>query len=94
MADSILQERKECYLTGATQGLHKHHVYAGPRRKASEKWGCWVWLRGDWHNLASYGVHFDRELDMQLKRVCQLQFERLYGHDKFVEVFGKNYIGG
>ena len=70
MADSILQSRKECYLTGSTQGL----------------------LRGDWHNLASYGVHFDRALDMQLKQTCQRKFERLYGRDKFIEVFGKSYI--
>lgn len=37
MADSILQAGRVCYLTGSTQGLHKHHIYAGSRRKASEE---------------------------------------------------------
>lgn len=90
--DSILQNKKECYITGDTQGLHKHHVYPGSRRKASAEWGCWVWLRADWHNLADYGVHFNLDLDRRLKQECQEKFEELYGHDKFMSVFGKNYL--
>lgn len=90
--DSILQDCRECYITGATQGLHKHHIYFGSRRKASDRWGCWVWLSADWHNLSSYGVHFNKDLDMRLKQACQERFETLYGNDKFIEIFGKNYI--
>jgi hypothetical protein len=90
--DSILQTEKECYITGATSGLHKHHVYTASRRKASDKWGCWVWLRADWHNLSDYGVHFNKDLDTRLKRECQERFEKLYGHEKFMSVFGKNFL--
>lgn len=90
--DSILQDCRECYITGATQGLHKHHIYFGSRRKASDRWGCWVWLSADWHNLSDYGVHFNKDLDTRLKQACQERFETLYGNDKFIEVFGKNYI--
>lgn len=92
MLDSILQDRRECYITGATEGLHKHHVYAGSRRKVAEQWGCWVWLRWDWHNGAPYGVHQNPDLDRRLKQECQERFEELYGHEKFMEVFGKNYL--
>lgn len=92
MRDSILQTERECYITGATQGLHVHHIYPGSRRKASDKWGCWVWLRADWHNLSDYGVHNNPDLSMRLKRECQQKFEELYGRDKFMEVFGKNYL--
>lgn len=81
-------------MTGAVVNLHRHHVYGGARRKLSEKWGCWVWLRADYHNESSHGVHFDHELDMRIKRECQEAFEALHGHEKFMEVFGKNYIGG
>ena len=87
-----MQSQKECYITGSTQGLHKHHVFFGSRRKASDKWGCWVWLRYDWHNGSNYGVHFNHELDMRLKCETQERFEQLYGHEKFFEVFGKNYL--
>lgn len=92
MADSIMQNSRECFITGDTTRLCRHHIYAGGRRQTSEKWGCWVWLRYDWHNGANYGVHFNHDLDIRLKRQCQEQFERLYGHDKFMQVFGKSWL--
>lgn len=87
-----MQTEKICYLTGATTNLHKHHVFAGSRRKASEKWGCWVWLRADYHNMSRYGVHFNHSLDMRIKRETQKRFEELYGHYAFMWAFGKNYL--
>lgn len=90
--DSLLQTEKECYITGAAEHLHKHHIYQGAHRQASEKWGCWVWLRQDWHNGEMYGVHHDKRLDTALKQICQTAFERRYGHEKFMEIFGKNYL--
>jgi len=92
MADSIMQTEKECYITGATDGLHKHHVYAGSRRKQSEEWGCFVYLRYDWHNGAPYGVHSNHDLDIRLKQQTQEKFEELHGHEQFMKVFGKNYL--
>ena len=92
MAKSLLQDEKKCYITGGTENLHQHHIFAGSRRRASDKWGCWVWLRWDWHNGASYGVHNNPALERQLKQLCQMEFEKLYGHEKFMEVFGKNYL--
>lgn len=92
MADSIMQDRKECFITGDTNNLHQHHCFTGGRRQAAEDWGCWVWLREDWHNTKSYGVHFDKKFDLCLKRECQKKFEELYGHEKFMEVFGKSWL--
>ncbi len=92
MADSIMQEEKECYITGSPLDLHQHHVFDGSRRKASDKWGCWIWLRSDYHNMSDHGVHFDSELDLRIKQETQRRFEQLYGHNKFMAVFGKSYI--
>lgn len=89
---SILQDKRECYITGRTDSLHRHHIYGGSRRKASEKWGCWVYLIGDYHNQSAQGVHFNPKLDQQLKRICQKEFELRYGREKFMELFGKNYL--
>jgi len=89
---SIMQREKQCYVTGATNDLHKHHIFFGSRRAASEKYGCWVWLRADYHNMSDHGVHFDHEFDERLKKECQQEFESLYGHEKFMQVFGKNYL--
>lgn len=90
---SIMQEKKVCYVTGSTQNLHAHEVFFGnPNRDKSLQWGCWVWLRGDWHNQSDYGVHFNRELDQKLKQATQVEFERRYSREKFMEVFGKSYL--
>ena len=89
MSKSILQDEKRCFVTGFEGQVDKHHIYAGNRRKASEKWGCWVWLRHDIH----MELHDkNKALDKMLRRTCQERFEDLYGHEKFMEVFGKNYL--
>ena len=86
---SILQDEKKCFITGATQPLDLHHVFHGPRRKAADKWGCWVWLNHDVHmDLHSRNT----ELDRRLKDICQRRFEELYGREKWMEVFGRNYL--
>lgn len=92
MSNSIMQDEKVCYITGSTINLHKHHIYGGGRRKLSEQYGCYVWLRADWHNMSSYGVHTDKELDKRLKRECQEKFEAIYSRDKFMQIFGRNYL--
>ncbi len=89
---SIMQDHKECYLTGSTNDLHKHHVFGGANRSNSEKYGCWIWLRSDWHNMSDRGVHFDRQLDLTIKRDTQAKFESIWGHALFLKVFGKNYL--
>lgn len=91
--DSILQNNRECYITGDTQGLHKHHIYFGnPGRRISEENGFWVWLRWDWHTGASYGVHFDHDLDRRLKQACQEKYEETHSRAEFRRLVGKSYL--
>ena len=82
--------RKECYLTGVQSGLHKHHVFHGTaNRKLAEQWGCWVCLKESVHK----DLHErDKALDKKLQRECQEAFEKRWGHQKFMKVFGKNYL--
>lgn len=88
-----MQTTKECYITHSTIDLHKHHIFFGTaNRTKSEKWGCYVYLRSDYHNMSDHGVHFDKVLDLQLKQECQRRFEALYGHDMFMVVFHRNYL--
>ena len=89
MIDSIMQDEKRCYITGSEIWLDKHHIYHGSRRKAADKYGCWVWLRHDIH----MELHDrNKELDRMLQRECQQRFEELYSHEEFMEVFGKSYL--
>ena len=84
-----MQDEKQCFITGSQIQLDRHHIYAGMRRKASERYGCWVWLRHDLH----MELHDrNKELDKMLRRACQERFEEIYSHDEFMSVFGKNYL--
>lgn len=89
MSKSILQDEEKCFISGCTAGLDRHHVYAGSRRNASEKWGCWVWLRHDIH----MDLHQrDSALDKMIKRTCQERFEEIHDHETFMRVFGKSWL--
>ena len=81
------------YLRILNESRATSHLRCG-RRLLSDIWGCWVWLRADWHTMGDYGVEGQdgHELDMRLKRECQKRFEELYGHDTFMAVFKKNYL--
>lgn len=92
MAKSIMQQGKYCYITGDSGNLHKHHIFGGARRKLSEKYGLWVYLRGEWHNQSRYGVHFNSLLNRLLKREAQIAFERNHTREEFMSIFGRNYL--
>lgn len=95
MSKSILQDKKECYITKSTNNLHKHHIFGGTaNRKLSEEDGMWIWLRADWHNMSDYGVHFNKELDLKLKRIAQKRWQEYYHKTKedFIKKYGKSYI--
>lgn len=93
---SILQGKtKECYMTGSTDCLEKHHCFFGAKnRKISDAYGFWVWLTVKKHR-GTDGVHGLRghELDLELKQDCQRQFEA-DGHtrEEFMSLIGKNYL--
>ncbi len=92
---SILQENKECFFTGATEGLHKHHIMNAYNRNKSEEYGLWVWLRWDRHIADSpYPTpHNDADVDLYLKRLAQREFEKVHGsREDFLSIFGKNYL--
>lgn len=91
---SILQERKECYLTGRTYGLHEHHIFGGANRTKSEQYGLKVWLCPELHNMSENGVHNNAELMQAIRKAGQMAFERVHGsRADFVRIFGKNYLG-
>ena len=93
MSKSIISNERKCLVCGTPLGLHKHHIYQAYARRASERWGCWCYLCGRHHNLSNEGVHFDKDLDMRLKRHCQRKLEDLgWKREEFISVFGKNYL--
>lgn len=89
---SIFQDNKECWVCDTIYGLHLHHVYGGPNRKISDREGFTCYLCGMHHNLSNHGVHFNRELDLELKRTCQKKYEETHTRDEFRQLIGRSYI--
>lgn len=79
---------KKCYLCGRIGVLHKHHCLHGSRRKPADKYDLTVYLCPTCHmNLHDKGIG-----DRFLQQTAQQFFEYQYGHEKYMEVFGKNYL--
>ena len=91
---SVIQKDKECYVCQTTIGLHDHHILHGvANRRLSEMYGLKVWLCGKHHNMSDAGVHFDKDLDLHLKKLAQEYYENNYGcRADFIETFGRNYL--
>lgn len=89
---SIIQTCKHCYICGTTYNLHEHHIFAGANRKNSERTGLKVWLCFTHHNGSPHSPHFNREVDLELKRMAQQKFEETHTRDEFMAIFGKNYL--
>lgn len=89
---SIIQkDETRCFICGRVTGLERHHVLGGPNRKWSEKYRLTVMLCHD-HHTGPHGAQYDRKVGDPLKRLAQIAFEARYSHDKWMEVFGKNYL--
>ena len=90
---SVIQSEKECYVCHTIYNLHDHHIiYGTSNRKQSEKYGLKVWLCQE-HHTGSCGVHFNKPLDLHLKKLAQEHFEANIGaRNEFIKVFGKSYI--
>jgi hypothetical protein len=94
---SIIQNEKECYICGAKNCLENHHVIHGHGlRPLADKYGLTVWLC-EAHHRGSFGgkeyaVHFNREMDLRLKKTAQRAFSARYPDKDFLTIFGKNYL--
>jgi hypothetical protein len=43
--------------------------------------------------MSNEGVHFNRELDLRIKRLCQEKWENEFGdRADFINVFGKSFL--
>ncbi len=80
-----------CYICGFPYP-EKHHVLYGKNHKMADKYKLLLPLCYVHHRDQRLGVHFNKKLDDQLKRMAQETFERIYSHEKWMEVFQENYL--
>jgi hypothetical protein len=86
-----LQDTKACYVTGRLD-VEQHHCLYGKNRKNADDYGLTVWLTQDYHT-GKHGVHKGNlKLDKELKRLAQTEFEKVYTHEHWMNVFCWNYL--
>lgn len=85
---------EKCFLTGQTNcDLVRHEIFFGvANRELSKKYGMWVYLIPELHNIGKYAVHNNRDLDLALKRTAQEKFEEKYSREEFMEIFGRSWL--
>lgn len=75
--------------------MDKHHIFGGPYRGKSEKYGLYVYLcHNRCHIYGNISVHQNQKTMRQLKRYGQLKAmkENGWSTDDFIREFGKNYV--
>lgn len=98
MSKSIMQsDNSYCYLCKKLRGddfpkvTEEHHVFNGPRKRLSTKYGLTVRLCIPHHRLGTEAVHLNAKMMHFLKSEGQKAFEKKYPDKDFMEIFGKNY---
>ena len=93
MSKSIIQkDTTECFICGGTRCLEEHHIFQGMNRKNSEHYGMKVKLCGPTCHRGRDGAHNNAYLKRELQALARIKFEEKYGHDKFMRVFGMDFI--
>ena len=75
---SIIQDEKVCIVCGSTNTVEHHCFFGTANRKLSEKYGLKVYLCPYHHNMSDEGVHFNKELDDEIKKIAREKFEQTY----------------
>ena len=83
---------EQCFLCKKYAPLEWHHIFGGANRINSEKYGLVVPLCHECHNEPPDGVHFNKENRLNLQAKAQRVFESIESHEKFMKVFGRDYI--
>ena len=99
MKSIIQKDRDRCFLCGrrgtSVDPLDEHHVFFGPSRKKSEKYGLKVYLHhNSCHIFGKEAVHNNAENCRIIQKIAQEVAMEYYGItvEEFIEIFGGNYV--
>ena len=99
MKSIIQKHRDRCYLCGRpgtwNDPLDEHHVFFGPNRRKSEKYGLKVYLHHSaCHIFGENAVHNNADNCREIQSEVQEIAMEHYGWDinDFIRIFGRNYL--
>jgi hypothetical protein len=89
-----IMPQSNLYSTERFPNSHRHEIFFSSNRNKSIKLGLVVFLTPEMHNMSNQGVHFNRDFDLQLKRLGQKTAMETYNWsiEDFIREFGKNYL--
>lgn len=81
-------DKDRCFLCGKYGRMDVHHCLHGSYRRKADQYGLMVHLCRSCHmRLHDRGDH-----DKDLQRMAQEEFEKVYGHEKWMQEFGRNFL--
>ena len=82
---------EHCILCGKPRE-HLHELIYGKNRINSIKYNFVIPLCAN-HHTGKDGIHFNKDLDLYYKRLCQIYFENNIGNRiEFIKIFGRSYL--
>ena len=82
---------EHCLLCGKPRE-HLHEIIYGKNRINSIKHNFVIPLCAN-HHTGKDGIHFNKDLDLYYKRLCQIYFENNIGNRiEFIKIFGRSYL--
>ena len=51
-----------------------------------------IWCCARHHNMSDEGIHFNKELDLEVKRDFQREYEKTHTREEFMSLIGRNYL--
>lgn len=64
----------------------------GIETKSDAENGFCVGLCHKEHNMSNNSVHYNRDMDLELKRVYQKEYEKNHTREEFIKLIGKSYL--
>lgn len=84
----------KCFLSGEYGYVERHHIFGGPFRQKSEKYGLVVELAPEMHREGPRAAHRCKATAEKLKSYGQMKvmLEQGWDRERFIREFGKNYL--
>lgn len=90
---SVLYPELDCCCICGSPYIEKHEVFYGKGiREKSIKYGLVIPLCAKHHRDSKEGIHFNKEINLNYKRMAQKKFEETHTREEFIKEFRKSVL--
>ena len=84
----MYKEYEPCHVCEGQAITDHEPIHGNPDKRLSMKWGLTIPVCAECHDR----FHKKPETNEPYKKEMQERFEKKYGHEKFMEIFKRNYL--